>query len=93
MTSTLQKVIALADGFRRALRRVEQAQKMATSIERDHHADPTERLAIAVVTRDGRVAELWRYVCAELAEAEVELGELLKDVDHLGDSLGSETLP
>jgi hypothetical protein len=88
MTGTLQKVVAAAERFRRALRRVEQARKVATSIEHDHHADPSERFAVAVLTRDGRVAELWRFMCAELAEAEAELGELLEDVGP-----GSEALP
>jgi hypothetical protein len=89
----LQRVVAVATELRRAPARVEQVNEVATWIEHDHRFDPAERSAVAVVTSEGRVAELWRYLRAELAEAEYELDEVLEELDDLGDTLGSGVVP
>jgi hypothetical protein len=91
--TNLQTVVAVATELRRALARVEQVNEVATWIECDHHRDPAESSAMAVVTSQGRVAELWRYLRGELAGAEYELDEVLEELDDLGDTIGGEVVP
>jgi hypothetical protein len=88
----LQLVVAVAGDLRRALWRVQQVQEVAGWIEHDH-TNPTERSAVAVVTREGpQVAELWRFLRSELGGAKDAIDEVLEELDDLGDTLGNEAV-
>jgi hypothetical protein len=91
--TTLQTIAAIANDLRRAQHRIAQAQQVSTFIEYDHHQDATERLAIIVVTCEGRVALSWRYLIDQLARAESELDDIVLELDGLSDTLGNEAAP
>ena len=90
----LRTIAAITDDLQRALGCVEQAQQVAQWIAHDHYTDPVERSAVAVITTESRhVAELWRHMLGELADAAAGLGDAIHDLDDLSDPLDDEVAP
>jgi hypothetical protein len=83
-----QILVSVSDAARRAWNRVGWAQETLRHIEYDHHVDPVERQAVAVLTGISRLAENWRYLETVLGRAEATLGSVLVDLDGLVDDLG-----
>jgi hypothetical protein len=75
----------------RALKRIEHAGQLVGWIEPDQHPDPAVRDAITLLTTDGRAAEMWRDLRADLRAAEERLDDVLADLDDAGIALSEQS--
>jgi hypothetical protein len=76
-------LFGIATEVERARRHVVQARAIAGSLQHDYRGDPRDRAIIALLTHDGRMAELWRDLLAQLEVADERLGEVARDLGRV----------